>query len=388
MHQAAPLPHSGSGVIVDRLGHIVTHADVVRGASRIVVVLARQDRRYRFAATLVALDDRRGLALLRTPARSAWAIPWSDGPGPPDATACGWPLVALTGERRHLREMSACDGRMADDRLDFPLGPGYEGGLVADRAGRGVAVIGRVMDARLRRRAVCVAASEVRRFLSGHGVTASQRPAGAGPPSAAIRLARLQFSVVQVECEPARRVAVGLPALVRTNHMPVADVADAWFARSGDGWRLHVSAWSAPDVSRAIRTEPLRIPGITVAPTGADAREPLRPAAPRYVRDRLGSVIETGGDGRRRDLAAVNGLRGFHVRARLQLSDDGAWLAVGDAVIWAETGTVLWRTDVNAGDAVALSADGCLLAHAPATRAGLVTIWRLPRPADAPAATP
>lgn len=55
-------PKVGSGFVISRDGYIVTSRDVVRGADRIMVRLANQ---HRMQATLVGMDKRSGIALLK-----------------------------------------------------------------------------------------------------------------------------------------------------------------------------------------------------------------------------------------------------------------------------------------------------------------------------------
>ena len=65
------LAHSlGSGVVIDKRGHIVTNYHVIQGASVIEVVLHESKKRYR--ATIAGVDTKTDLALLTVSGDTAW----------------------------------------------------------------------------------------------------------------------------------------------------------------------------------------------------------------------------------------------------------------------------------------------------------------------------
>lgn len=158
-----------------------------------------------------------------------------------------------------------------------------------------------------------------------------------------------------------------MPRLVASHRIEADDVTTVRFAR--DGARLVVRCWKAPNRAFAAVVE---------VPHG-DAGIEHDPMPPPYRRDRLGNLFELEADGTvGRNLAAINGLRGFNARGPLETDAYGRLLLAGDALIWRPTGTVIIRLDARADDALALSPDGRLIAHAPARSPGTVRLWRLP----------
>jgi S1-C subfamily serine protease len=154
-----PATGQGSGVIVDRDGHIVTNAHVIAGASRIEVRLS--DRRT-FPATIVGTDRPTDMAVLKISASDLLAAEWGDS----DELAVGalvWALGSplgleqsvtfgiLSGKHRsfqaELRKgppqlLGLSNGSPYHDFLqtDAAVNPGNSGGPLVDSRGRVVGI--------------------------------------------------------------------------------------------------------------------------------------------------------------------------------------------------------------------------------------------------------
>jgi hypothetical protein len=319
--------------------------------------------------------------------------------------------------------MSACTGPIIAQRTGFPLAPGYEGGPLADDEAQGVGIIGPTFDVRgttdslaLRRggaresvRGVYagtgyVPAEEVLRFLMAHGITPPKQRTRK-QAEVRVRLGWLQNSTAQIETDPPRLVFRGMPRRLWSRRLGALDVVDLRFVEpSGAGPVLIAEVWKAPspngrdavpafDASGHARLAfdaanglPRALPHVPSPVTGEGKRGgALAPQphsghlrAPGYERDALGNLRCVEPSGLTLDLTALNGLQGFNARGPLQLSADRRILLAGDAIVWAETGTVLWRLDARADDVLALSPDGTLVAHASLRSPGRVSVWRLP----------
>lgn len=376
---SARLAHAGSGIIVSERGHILTHAAVVEGATRIVVEISRQDRRDRSDAAVVASDAATGLTLLQARSTSRWVMRWQRAARPERATLCGWPFVGLALDGVHEREMSSAAGPITDSELGFPVAPGYEGGVLADGNARGVGMLTATTaahsaprDARKRgeptlqlaliSRPRYVPAAAILRFLADHGIQPPAERADFDRPWP-VKLGWLQNYTVQIEREPARDVRPGLPGLIRSHRVRADDIVALTFGPMRRG--LIAECWSAPN-----RTFQVVLPVSVAGVTGRQFR---------HRRDAKGDVLELDARGQiLRGLAAINGYRGFNARGPLTESADGRLLLAGDALVWTATGTVIMRLNVRADEPLALSPDGTMLAHAPASSPGVINLWRVP----------
>ncbi len=142
---------SGSGVIVDPEGYIVTNAHVVRGASRIRVeipttrsgqsVLARRTRVA--PARLIGIDDETDLAVLRVEERGLAALPFGDSDelragqmvlafGSPLGLQNSVSLGIVSAVARQLEPESP----MVYVQTDASINPGNSGGPLVDARGR------------------------------------------------------------------------------------------------------------------------------------------------------------------------------------------------------------------------------------------------------------
>jgi len=142
---------SGSGVVVDGAGYIVTNAHVVRGASRIRVEIPTQPagqsllaRRSRIvSAQLVGLDDETDLAVLKIDATGLRTLPFGDSDNLKAGQmvlAFGSPLglhnsVSLGIVSAIARQLQP-DSPMVYVQTDASINPGNSGGPLVDTQGR------------------------------------------------------------------------------------------------------------------------------------------------------------------------------------------------------------------------------------------------------------
>jgi serine protease Do len=146
---------SGSGVVVDAGGYIVTNAHVVRGASRIRVeiptlsggqsLLARRSRVVN--AKVIGLDDETDLAVLKIEVAGLKTLPFGDSDGLKAGQmvlAFGSPLglhnsVSLGIVSAVARQLEP-DSPMVYVQTDASINPGNSGGPLVDSQGRLVGV--------------------------------------------------------------------------------------------------------------------------------------------------------------------------------------------------------------------------------------------------------
>jgi len=142
---------SGSGVIVDAEGYVVTNAHVVRGASRVRVEIPTQPagqslltRRSRIVnAKIVGLDDETDLAVLKIDAAGLRALPFGDSDGLKAGQmvlAFGSPLglhnsVSLGIVSAVARQLEP-ESPMVYVQTDASINPGNSGGPLVDSQGR------------------------------------------------------------------------------------------------------------------------------------------------------------------------------------------------------------------------------------------------------------
>ncbi len=136
---------SGSGVIWDDLGHVVTNLHVIAGASELVVTLPDQSN---WKATLVGWSERYDLAVVHidAPASSLKPVPIGESANlrvGQSVFAIGNPFgldqTLTTGIISALhREISSEDGKELQDMIqtDAAINPGNSGGPLLDSSGR------------------------------------------------------------------------------------------------------------------------------------------------------------------------------------------------------------------------------------------------------------
>jgi serine protease Do len=150
---------SGSGVVLDPEGYVVTNAHVVRGARRIQVVLASPPRPKSgegsilrpqgdtVSAQLVGIDDETDLAVLRIEARGLTSLPIGDSEALRQGQmvlAFGSPLgldnsVSMGVVSAVARQLKP-ENPMIYVQTDAPINPGNSGGPLVDVEGRMVGI--------------------------------------------------------------------------------------------------------------------------------------------------------------------------------------------------------------------------------------------------------
>jgi serine protease Do len=142
-----PMRSLASGVVIDRRGHVVTAASVVRDCDRIQV---RLDDGRTVPAALLGVDDAADVALLELPVHDTPALRWADAPVAPVGAwvaAVGQSAVGPVGARLNLG--------VVQHRYEKPLGslllltnevfPGFSGAPAINSKGELVGlVIGRL----------------------------------------------------------------------------------------------------------------------------------------------------------------------------------------------------------------------------------------------------
>lgn len=150
---------SGSGVLVDPDGYIVTNAHVVENATRLEVelpfaasggdrgrsILGRRGRT--LGAQIVAIDDETDLAVIKVPAKALPALPFGDSdelrPGQL-VLAFGSPLglesSVTMGIVSAVARQLAPEDPMIYIQTDAPINPGNSGGALVDTEGRLVGI--------------------------------------------------------------------------------------------------------------------------------------------------------------------------------------------------------------------------------------------------------
>ena len=232
---------SGSGVVWDSNGLIVTNAHVARGSKALVTLWDGRE----FDATVEARDPRRDLAALRISAIGLTAAAVGDSsrvrPGEM-AIAVGNPLGFLGAMTMGVVHAVGPIRGLADRKwvqADVKLAPGNSGGPLSDVRGRVIGINTMVAG----RVALAIPSNEVLRFLlgetSGQWLGVTVRP---------VRLPRqpgFAFGLVALEIEPGSPAALAslLPGdiLLGTEEKAFAsasDLADALNGREARVLRL------------------------------------------------------------------------------------------------------------------------------------------------------
>ena len=146
---------SGSGVILDAAGYVMTNYHVVEGARRVQVVLvsrpqgaaAARPRSKAIDATLVGVDEETDLALLKIPGATLQALPLGDSDtlrAGQLVFAFGSPLgldnTVTMGVVSAVGRQLEPDDPLAYIQTDAPINPGSSGGPLVDAAGRVVGI--------------------------------------------------------------------------------------------------------------------------------------------------------------------------------------------------------------------------------------------------------
>jgi hypothetical protein len=205
---------SGSGIVIDATGHIMTNNHVIDGCQALRVIDTAGTMT---PASVVAADSVNDLALLKTDRRwPTWAaFRDSQGlrPGEPLVVA-GFPLVGLVSPEMAVAtgSLTALAGIRGDSRqfqLSAPVQPGNSGGPVIDDSGRVVGVATSVLNGLAVATATggampqnvnfAIKTSTAREFADTHDVRLDTASAGHGMSAAEVGDIARKFTV-KVEC--------------------------------------------------------------------------------------------------------------------------------------------------------------------------------------------
>jgi serine protease Do len=146
---------SGSGVILDAAGYVMTNYHVVQGARRVQVVLAGSQegqsivrpRGKTLEATVAGIDEETDLALLKVPAAGLTALPLGDSDrlrAGQLVFAFGSPLgldnTVTMGVVSAVGRQLEADDPMVYIQTDAPINPGSSGGPLIDAVGQVVGI--------------------------------------------------------------------------------------------------------------------------------------------------------------------------------------------------------------------------------------------------------
>jgi S1-C subfamily serine protease len=205
---------SGSGIVLDAAGHVLTNNHVVGACSDVRIVDAAHDAE---TAALVARDPSNDLALLKAPLRGPKPARFRDGPDlqPGESVVvAGYPLANMLGSDMAVTtgSLTRLTGPRDDTRLlqlSAPVQPGNSGGPVLDAEGNVIGVVTAMMTRIPGPNGVAlvpqnvnfaIKAAIVRNFLeTNHVAMAGAASRVATPAAAAVGEAARKFTV-RVEC--------------------------------------------------------------------------------------------------------------------------------------------------------------------------------------------
>jgi S1-C subfamily serine protease len=210
---AASQGSSGTGIVIDARGHIVTNEHVIRTCPQLRIVDAGNQT---YAATITAKDAANDLALLTAEHHWAESATFREGQEirPGDAVvATGYPLTGLLGSGMSVTtgSLTSLTGPRDDSRMlqmSAPIQPGNSGGPLLDGSGHVVGVVSSQLNAGITATLTgavpqnvnfAMKAAIVRTFLDTQGVRYSRAPSSTElTPGTVGDLAR-KFTV-RVEC--------------------------------------------------------------------------------------------------------------------------------------------------------------------------------------------
>ena len=149
-YNAVPQEGSGSGFVIDTVGHLLTNYHVVEGAEEIEVIFGEGNV---YTATVVGADPRNDIALLRVDAPAEWLVPVELGTSKgllvgQRTIAIGNPFgqfgrTLTTGVISALgRTLEGADGRPITGviQTDAAINRGNSGGPLLDSSGRVIGI--------------------------------------------------------------------------------------------------------------------------------------------------------------------------------------------------------------------------------------------------------
>jgi len=148
----APRSSSGSGIVVNRDGAILTNRHVVQQCDSYEVI---DDGNRKLKATLLAVDSSRDLALLKAEETFPDAATFRKDIAPKlgeAVTVVGYPLVGVLGARPtvgfgHVSSVQGLRGDPTQIQISVPIQRGHSGGPVLDQAGHVIGVVVSKLDA-------------------------------------------------------------------------------------------------------------------------------------------------------------------------------------------------------------------------------------------------
>lgn len=140
-----PREGSGSGFIVDKDGHVVTNAHVVRGAEKVTVTLSDQRQ---FAAEVLASDDKTDLAVIKIDAEDLVPVQfassselrlgqWVIAAGNPYGLSSSITAGIISAKGRRNLDLAAYEDYI---QTDAAINPGNSGGPLVDLTGRVIGI--------------------------------------------------------------------------------------------------------------------------------------------------------------------------------------------------------------------------------------------------------
>jgi S1-C subfamily serine protease len=219
---------SGSGVVINTNGAILTNAHVVEHCTQITVRASSGDSA---TAGLIARDERNDLALLRSKLPFSFSTSFREGPvrAGEAVVVLGYPLAGLLATTANLTvgNISALAGLGDDSRylqISAPVQPGNSGGPLLDGSGNLVGIVSAKLDASLVARFTgdipqnvnfAIKAEVARTFLDSKGITYHTAPSSKQLSPADIGdVARP--STVQIQCQRSDQREAGNRTVVVT----------------------------------------------------------------------------------------------------------------------------------------------------------------------------
>lgn len=140
-----PVTSDGSGFLIDAKGYIITNAHVLRGLSNAVVV---NNRGQQFKTSIIAIDERRDLALLKIDDDEFDApstLPYGFKRTPSDLGeniyTLGYPRNEITYNEGYVSARTGFDGDTLTYQMSVSANPGNSGGPVLNKNGEVIGVL-------------------------------------------------------------------------------------------------------------------------------------------------------------------------------------------------------------------------------------------------------
>jgi formylglycine-generating enzyme required for sulfatase activity len=174
LHAALEKTGSGTAFVVSPDGYLLTCHHVVEDADKVEVTIGEKT----YAATVLGVDARNDVALLKVEAKGLTALPLGNSNVVAiglEVRACGFPLTSVLGDGIKVTRGTIAgigmDGARKDFQIDAAVNPGNSGGPLVNMRGEVVGVV----YARLESAAVgfAVPINYAKELLRNEGVTAN-----------------------------------------------------------------------------------------------------------------------------------------------------------------------------------------------------------------------